>query len=155
LRTVFADEQLRRALRPLFRTEVTRTSTVLAFANGDRLEIAVDQGEIRAGANTLPVSEVELERKAGNASRVFEVALRLQETIPLQVEPLSKADRGYRLVTQAALRPVTATAVPLSEECTPSAALLAIVRECARVCPRSLGGITQLSYHHANGGQVD
>jgi inorganic triphosphatase YgiF len=130
LRTVFAAEQLRRALRPLFKTEVTRTSALLAFPNGDRLELAVDQGEIRAGENTLPVSEIELERKAGHASRVFDVALRLQETIPLQVEYLSKADRGYRLVTQAPLRPGKSTEPPLSEEFTTGEAFGAILRAC-------------------------
>src|SRR6266850_1519266 len=60
VRDFFADEQIRGALRQMFVTEVTRISTLLAFANGDRVEVAVDQGEIRIGEKALGVCEVEL-----------------------------------------------------------------------------------------------
>jgi inorganic triphosphatase YgiF len=130
VRDVFADEQIRGALRPLFVTEVTRTSTLLVFANGDRVEVAVDEGAIRAGEQILPVCEVELEHKAGHASRVFEVALSLQNTIPLAVENVSKAERGYRLATQAVLTPSKAKAPPLKESLSASEAFGSIMHGC-------------------------
>jgi len=127
---LFTDEQICAALRPMFITEVTRTSTLLAFANGDRVEVAVDQGEIRAGEQTLPICEVELECKVGNASQVFAVALSVQDTIPLQVENISKADRGYRLATQGVLTPVKAKAPPLKASLSTHEAFLTIMYGC-------------------------
>jgi len=143
VRDFFADEQIRGALRQMFVTEVTRTSTLLAFANGDRVEVAVDQGEIRIGEKALGICEVELERKAGHASRVFEVALSLQDTIPLQVENVSKADRGYRLVTQEELKPSKANVLPLQESLSTSEAFLSIMHGCLAHIQANEEGVLQ------------
>jgi inorganic triphosphatase YgiF len=143
VRDVFADEQIRGALRPLFITQVTRTSTRLAFANGDRIEVAVDEGEIRVGEQTLPLCEVELEQKAGHASRVFEVALSIQNTIPLAVENVSKAARGYRLATQAVLTPSKAKAPPLKESLSTSEAFGSIMHGCLAHLQENEEGVLQ------------
>jgi triphosphatase len=143
MRDFFADEQIRGALRPLFITEVTRTSALLAFANGDRVEVAVDQGEIRVGEQMLPVCEVELERKAGRASRVFEVALSIQDTIPLEVENVSKAERGYHLATQVVLMPSKAKAPLLKESLSTSEAFLSIMHGCLAHLQANEEGVLQ------------
>jgi inorganic triphosphatase YgiF len=105
VRKFFADEQLQQALQPVFVTEFTRTRRLLEFLSGDAVECSIDRGEIRAGDDRLPICEVELELKSGGPVQLFEFALNLQETLLLKLENVSKAERGYRLVTQAALVP--------------------------------------------------
>lgn len=86
-------------LRPLFRTEVSRTTIPLAPEPATRIEAAVDRGSIRNGENTPPtrISEVELELKSGTPAALYDVALQLLHVAPLRLEPLSKAERGFRL----------------------------------------------------------
>ena len=84
VREFFADEKIRETLRPVFVTEFTRTSSLLEFAGGDVVELSLDQGEICAEEKRLPISEVELELKAGNPARLFDLALQLQGSISLE-----------------------------------------------------------------------
>jgi len=106
---LFAAEELRQRLRPAFTTEFTRTAWLLETESGDRIEMALDRGEIRAGQAHSPIFEVELELKAGNPAALFELALALQETVPLRAENASKAERGYLLCgPQTALLPAKA-----------------------------------------------
>ncbi|MCE5181053.1 MAG: CHAD domain-containing protein [Betaproteobacteria bacterium] len=97
LARLFAAEKLRQRLHPAFVTEFSRTIWLLKTASGDRIEMALDRGEIRAGQEQSPISEVELELKAGSPAALFELALVLQETVPLCTENASKAERGYLL----------------------------------------------------------
>ena len=92
---LFADQRLRDDLKPIFRTEVSRTEWQLAFDNGDRVELALDLGQLLADGDSQPICEIELELKAGNAGRLFDLALALQQDIPLELENVSKAQRGY------------------------------------------------------------
>lgn len=92
---IFGDEALRKALNPIFKTEVQRTEWQLAFDNGDRVELALDLGHLVAGKKREPIVEIELELKDGHAGRLFDLALELQQDIPLTLENISKAQRGY------------------------------------------------------------
>lgn len=115
VRGFFADPQLRAALAPVFVTEFSRTSSLLDFPDGAIVELSIDQGELRAGEQRMPICEIECELKSGNPARLFAFALALQETIPLKLENVSKAERGYRLVTSAEIAPTKATIPELSE----------------------------------------
>jgi inorganic triphosphatase YgiF len=128
VREFFAAENLRDALRPVFVTEFTRTSSLLEFAGGEIVELSFDQGEIRAEGKQLPICEVELELKAGNPARLFELALALQETIPLKLENVSKAERGYRLLAPVTLTPVKAQPLELSPDLSVSDAFVRILQ---------------------------
>ena len=103
VREFFSDPHIRATLTPVFVTEFSRTSSLLEFPDSDIVELSIDQGEIRAGEQRLPICEIECELKAGNPARLFTFALALQETIPLKLENVSKAERGYRLVTRVSL----------------------------------------------------
>jgi triphosphatase len=92
---LFADQQLRDALKPIFHTEVRRTEWHLAFDNGDKIELALDIGKLVADKNCVPISEIELELKGGNTGRLFDFALELQNDIPLVLNNVSKAQMGY------------------------------------------------------------
>ena len=98
LRELFADTHLQHALHPVFVTEFSRTRRMLELPSGDVIECSLDRGEIRAGEDQLPICEVELELKSGDPTRLSDLALRLQETLSLKPENVSKAERGYRLV---------------------------------------------------------
>ena len=92
---LFDDRKLRDKLIPIFQTEVRRNEWQLAFDNGDRVEIALDLGQLIAGKNNEPINEIELELKVGNVGRLFDLALELLKDIPLTIENTSKAQRGY------------------------------------------------------------
>lgn len=97
LSKILASPEVREALIPVFTTEFRRTARNLRFPDGSEAELALDRGEVRTGGGQRPLCEVELELKSGNPARLFELARELQKTIPFSLEPVSKAERGYRL----------------------------------------------------------
>lgn len=99
------------AIRPVFVTEFQRTTWLLT--EGDSvMELALDRGEILVGSGadrvTQPLSEVEIELKAGPPEALFDLAQALLAAVPLRIEPRSKAERGYHLAGAASPAPVTA-----------------------------------------------
>lgn len=94
-------------LVPCFETEFRRT-TWLLDRDGDSVEVALDQGEIRAGEQSLPISEIELELKSGDSAALFQVAELLLEAVRLGLEPRSKAQRGYTLAGALEAKPCKA-----------------------------------------------
>lgn len=91
-------------LDPMFTTEVVRTALDLSPFPATRIEAAIDRGTIRSAASDAEdrISEVELELKSGESTALYDVALRLLDVAPLRIEPVSKAQRGYRLLDGAA-----------------------------------------------------
>jgi triphosphatase len=143
VREFFADEKIHWALRPVFVTEFTRTSSLLEFSGGEMIECSLDQGEIRAGEQRIPLCEVELELKTGHPARLFELALGLQEDIPLKLENVSKAERGYRLITPIALVPSKAQTPELTGESSPSEVLVCILRSGMTHLQANEAGVVQ------------
>ncbi|MFN3398232.1 MAG: inorganic triphosphatase, partial [Sulfurimicrobium sp.] len=94
---LFSSAAVRDRLQAVFTTEFKRTTWLLRWDDGDEVELALDQGEVKSGDKTTPLCEIELEMKHGNPARLFLAALELQQTIPLRLENTSKAERGYRL----------------------------------------------------------
>ena len=90
-------------LVPIFRVEVSRETRLVSPAPGSAIEVSIDRGAIVAGASRVPVSEVELELKAGPASRLFELALAVSQRHAARLAQRSKAERGYELA--GAIRP--------------------------------------------------
>lgn len=97
LSALFAAPEVQGRLKPVFTTDFRRTLWLLESAAGEQVEMALDQGEIRAGSATAAISEVELELKAGSPAALYEAALALLERVPLRLENASKAERGYAL----------------------------------------------------------
>lgn len=130
-------------LRPLFVTEFWRTAWQLRTAQGAEIELALDQGEVRAGDRHQPISEVELELKAGEAANLFEVALAIQEQVPLRVEDLSKAQRGYLLCSGETPPPRMAQPVVLAPEMPVMQAFQRIAGECLAQLQGNVAGLGQ------------
>ena len=130
LTQIFDDQLLRNSLAPIFSTEIQRTEWQLAFDNGDQIELALDIGELVVGDKREPISEVELELKQGNIGRLFEFALKLQQNIPLELENISKAQRGYAYYHSQPLVIVRANPVQLHRDMSANEALRLIAWEC-------------------------
>lgn len=130
LHKLFSSTAVRDRLQAVFTTEFRRTTWALQWDNGDALELALDQGAVKSGGKTAPLCEIELELKQGDPARLFQTALELQQTIPLRLENVNKADRGYRL-SQAATPPVVkAAALDLKPEMSVKQAFQAIAWNC-------------------------
>ena len=121
-------------LRPLFATDVTRTSVAIEPTPATRIEAAIDQGEIRAagGNGVEPISEIELELASGDPAALYEVAMRLLEVAPIRIEPRSKSERGYRLGEGSAAAPPVVHAPPVILD--PIMSVEAALQEIGRAC---------------------
>ena len=84
---------------PIFTTDVERDIRVLTLDGETTVEVAVDAGEVRAGARALPLSEVELELKGGPVAPLLRFAAELARGASLRFGPQSKSERGYALLT--------------------------------------------------------
>jgi len=81
----------------VFETLITRTTRKL-HADDAELELALDEGVIRAGQQQSELCEAELELKAGSPASLLEVATTLFASGSLRLAQSSKADRGYNLL---------------------------------------------------------
>lgn len=88
-------------LVPLYATDVWRTTREMR--SGDALvELAFDIGSVRAGDQTQPLRELEIELKHGSASSLLELAGRWRARYGLWLDTVSKSERGERLARGAA-----------------------------------------------------
>ena len=72
IRALLRQDAIRDALQPVFTTRIKRTVWQLRTPQGDQIECVLDQGVIESGADgavrSVPVSEIELELKQGQAA---------------------------------------------------------------------------------------
>ena len=133
---------LRKKLKPLFVTDFSRTTRLLAF-EGAQIELCMDSGEIRAGRQCRAISELELELKSGDPAQLFGLALVLLDIVPLEIEHTNKAEYGYRLCTDA--RPYITRATMPSVAAYPDvpSALQAMIWSCLRHLQANVPGAVQ------------
>ena len=112
--SVIADAEVRQKLQaiaaagrlaPIFRTRFQRWARLLVLPDGSHIELALDQGNILVGELSCPISEIELELKAGHPRALFDLALALLPDLTLHPEQRSKAERGYALHSGESVRP--------------------------------------------------
>jgi len=118
------------ALEQVFVNKVKRATWVLALADGLKVECALDTGELQRGDRTLPVRELELEMQEGDPARLYELARQVHEAVPVRIENVSKAERGYAMAGAVAPRAVRATSVKLKRKASMGEALAGILRNC-------------------------
>src|SRR3974377_805796 len=123
------NKTLRRALKPVFETRVNRK--IFQIRTGEsEVELSIDKGKIEAGRKSLPLCEVELELKQGQAADLFKLAKVLAHEAPVQLAVKSKADRGYALPTAEKAAPVKAVPVAFAPESDVQHAFQIIARAC-------------------------
>jgi triphosphatase len=87
-------------LKPVFTSDIHRHQRLVDLPSGT-VEVAFDHGLLKAGDRTLPVSEIELELKAGGAGAIYELALQLAEHAPVRPSIQAKSERGFDLAEGA------------------------------------------------------
>lgn len=120
-------------LHPLLVTDVTRTLVEIEPKADTRIEVAIDEGEVRVvGDHAVePISEIELELKSGEVAALYDVALRLLEVAPVRIETRSKSARGYHLAAgKEPTLPVHAEPLVLDRDMPVETALEKIGRGC-------------------------
>ena len=123
--------EVRADLQPRFHTRFRR-KTYEIRRDASEIELAVDQGEITAGIKAAPISELELELKAGDKRALFSLARELAETVPLSLAVKTKAERGFELLDDADHTVEKAGAVQVTADMTGAEAFRTIARSCLR-----------------------
>ncbi|MEH2922495.1 inorganic triphosphatase [Samsonia erythrinae] len=95
---------LQQSLIPLFSTDFTREKWVFTY-HQSVIEVALDRGEIRAGALSEPLCELEMELKLGQTHHLLALAKEIAEFGGLRQGCLSKAARGSHLAKGNPVRP--------------------------------------------------
>jgi inorganic triphosphatase YgiF len=124
-------ERLRARLKPVFRTEVNRTTWRVRSAAAD-IEIALDEGRVVGNGRTEPLIEFELELKGGSPSELFKLARALGSEHGLRLGVLSKSERGYTLAAKDAPASFRAEPIALQPDMSTADAFKYIVRSCIR-----------------------
>ncbi len=130
---------LRKKLKPVFVTDFSRSSRMLDF-HGAQIELCMDQGEVRTEQRSMPICELELELKSGDPQRLFELALAILEIVPFELESVSKAEQGYRLLTGYTGQPVRGVAPALASTDTLAGTLKRLAWSCLQHFQDNLHG---------------
>ena len=134
------------SLTPVIETEIQRTTRSVKNTSGDRIELAVDRGEIRTlmnGHTSLPVSEVELELKEGAPAALYEVARRLSRRSSLTVNTESKSARGFRALEGEQIGAHKAGRTQLSPDCSAEEAFRLTLLHCLRHLARNAPAVAE------------
>jgi CHAD domain-containing protein len=106
--------------------------------------LCIDTGEARAEVDgqirRSPIQEIELELEAGDAIRLYELAFALAADIPMALEPLTKAARGFALRRRHVPEPLKAEDAPLASSATAAEGFAAIIRVCLQQIEGNAGG---------------
>jgi len=110
----------------IFRVDVRRTTWQVEPSPGNRLEVALDRGEVARLGDAEAVAEVEIECLEGDPLAAFELAERLIDAAPLRPSAVTKAQRGYRLARGEPLAPARARPASLEPAMAPPVAARAV-----------------------------
>jgi inorganic triphosphatase YgiF len=89
----------RHQLEAVFSADIHRHARIVELPSGT-IEVAFDQGSLKSGDRSLPVSEIELELKGGSASAIYDLALRLADYGSVRPSIRSKSARGFDLAAE-------------------------------------------------------
>ena len=118
-------------LTPAFEICVERKTWIIHQGNAT-IELVIDRGEaVVAGDRRLPICEIELELKQGDAAALFAFARKLLAVVPIRLGVITKAERGYALIDPVATA-FKAERVVLKPDMTSARAFQHIVQSCVR-----------------------
>lgn len=116
-------------LQPVFVTDFSRSSRMVDW-QGALIEVCMDRGEVRTEQHSAPICELELELKSGDPQPLFGLALAILEIVPFELEAVSKAESGYRLLVGAVAQPVKGVAPDISRIDTLPRVLQTLIWSC-------------------------
>jgi inorganic triphosphatase YgiF len=120
-----------RPLAARVETEVARVVQLLRSGEAT-IELALDQGEVRAGRHRLPIRELELELLSGPGRALFDTALRLVAAGDLRPSSLGKAERGFARLLGEAPAAARAESIELRHDAPHEEAIRLVLGECLR-----------------------
>lgn len=118
------------SLAPSLTTIVDRETLSLTTKDGDLIEAAFDTGEVIAGDRSAPLSEVELELKAGAPGGLYRFALQLLKKENAGLITASKSERGLALKEPDRFQAVKAGSLELEPQATVEEAFERIIQHC-------------------------
>jgi len=124
-------KKFKAALSPVFATHVHRVTHSLR-EGGSRIEMALDQGIVRAGGKAQRISEVEIELQRGKVVDLFKLAKVIEGLVPAKLAFKSKSERGYDLLAGAIGHSGAAKEIKLKSGMSTSQAFQAIGRSILR-----------------------
>jgi triphosphatase len=141
--SLFADAAFLARLGPAFVTRFRRTAWIVTLAPGQTAEVALDQGDVLAGDASAPISEVEIELLVGEPAHLFAFAQRLLSEVPLRLENVTKAERGYRLLAPVEPAAVRSTPVVLPAAMRVTEAFAAVALSCVHQLQANERGVLE------------
>lgn len=120
-------------LKTIFETSYrrrTRRLTVNGSGKPAIIEVALDLGAIEAGKRARPIAEIELELLEGEPISLYQLALELQDAVPLSLETRSKSNRAFSEITGEPPTWRRATTPCLTPDHTVDQAMAAIFESC-------------------------
>jgi adenylate cyclase len=114
----------------IFEMTFSRTTWQLEPAPETSVLLMLDRGLIKSGSASEEISEIKLELVRGDTAALFELALTLAASLPLQPAILSRTERGYRLHQGAQPEPVKADTSPVHTGQLPQEAFRCVAAAC-------------------------
>src|ERR1039457_2815010 len=105
-----------------------------------QIELCMDQGEVSTEQHSTPICELELELKSGDPQQLFELALAILEIVPFELEVVSKAEQGYRLLSGYIEHPVKGISPTLARTDTLADVLKTLIWSCLQHFQNNLRG---------------
>ncbi len=122
------------ALKMLFATEIEREERIVEVrerGHASLISVALDRGEISAGAAAAALSEVELRLLQGSSAALYRLALALLDRAPMTLEAhSSKAERGFALLNGTPPPWTKASALALDAEMSVEDGMVSILSAC-------------------------
>ncbi len=136
--SVIENKSLRRQIKragvdrliPLFRTDFQRSSRKLKFDDNSTVTFDIDAGKIITENGSNTICEFELELDEGTPDRLFDLASEIRETVPFRLASISKASRGYALLTTDGPRARKYISLDLAKDTTVEQALTRLIQHC-------------------------
>lgn len=122
-------EKMRNKLQPVFVTDFSRCSRIMSW-QGAQIELCMDQGEVSTEQQRASICELELELISGEPRQLFELALAILDIVPFELESVSKAEQGFRLLSGYAEQPVKAFTPELAKRVTFTSAMQSLIWSC-------------------------
>ena len=126
---IIEDASSEGGLAPLFETDVKRRVLPVAL-HGTDIDVNLDTGELTGAGRRAPICEAQLELRKGDPARLYELALALHASLPLQIEDRSTATRGYDLISGARPEPVRTMPIVIDRQMTVGDAFVTVARAC-------------------------
>lgn len=127
LRDALGRDGLGKALAPVFTTEVERSRVPLQI-DGSVIELAFDVGRIRSQDRQEPICQAQLQLVAGRPEQLYELALKLHQSVPFRLEHRDAVRRGYDLAVERGPTTARAAETRLHEGLSVGAAFAALAR---------------------------